>query len=180
MTNIIAPCPECQSLNKLAVDHQEHDSWCWAAVAQGIDHFYRPASTLTQCQVASKQQGAGNCCADPTTDTCDRRWFLEKALCTVRCLDQGPVPGTLTFPDLKVRIQQADPKPVCARIGWKGLGGHFVVIKGFLEEQQMLLIADPSDGECLVSFHDFTNAYHAFGAWTDHYFTDKVNHGNCL
>lgn len=192
-TNIIAPCPQCASLDNLVVETQEQDLWCWAAVAQAIDHFHHSDSVLTQCQIASRQQGAGACCIDPLADTCNRRWFLEKALCTVGCLDQGPipVPSTFSFSNLKALIQpQNNPpgpnappaslKPVGARIEWLGLGGHFVVIKGFLEEKQMLLIADPIFGERLVSFDEFRSTYLLFGIWTHYYLTDEVNHENCI
>jgi hypothetical protein len=171
-------CPECSTLN-VVVQDQEQTQWCWAAVAQAIDQFYHPGSTLTQCQIATKQLSA-NCCDTPLPNGCNRPSLLEKALCVVKCFDQGPTHPTLPFNDLRNRIKANDPKPICARIGYEDLGGHFVVIKGVLERAQMLLIADPSDGERLVPFSEFLENYQGFGAWSDYYLTDKVNHGNCI
>jgi hypothetical protein len=165
------------TLDKLTVEPQKRDNWCWAAVTTGIDHFYNGAAPSTQCSVAAAQQGAGDCCKDPSTSNCDRPWFLEKALFTVNHLDGGPIKGQLKFSDIAARLTIEDPKPVCARIGWEGDGGHFVAIKGFQDgTQQMLLIADPSDGDCLVLYQDFVESYHGFGSWTHYYLTDKANH----
>lgn len=174
-------CPSCTTLAALNVPCQKYAHWCWAAVAVAIDHLLH-RSTLTQCQVASRQQGAGDCCQNPCGGDCNRPWFLERALCTVNCLAQGPVPvpPTFSFSNLKALMQSAGPNPVCARIGWKGLGGHFVVIKGVQEMSQSLLIADPFEGEHLVPFKEFKDCYLSHGPWTDYYLTDKVNHGNCI
>jgi len=182
----LALCPSCTILTKLTVECQKHAFWCWASVTAAIYCFHNPGSTaLTQCQVASKQMGAGDCCAKPCGEDCNRRWYLERALCKVNCLDQGPVPvpPTFSFSDLKALFQSAasvPPRPVCARLGWKGFGGHFVVIKGFQEASKSLLIADPFEGEHLVPFQEFKDCYSSFGHWTDYYLTDKVNHGNCI
>ncbi len=35
----------------LRMQYQESSEWCWIAVATSINHFYTPASTLTQCAV---------------------------------------------------------------------------------------------------------------------------------
>lgn len=172
-------CPGCTILIKLTVPCQKYAFWCWAAVAWAIDRFYRKDSTLTQCLIASRQNGAGDCCQNPCSQGCSQRLDLDKVLCTVQCLDQGPVKGTLPFNDLMNRIQAEDPKPVCARVLWTGGGGHFVVIKGFQKTSNKLLIADPLEGEHLVSYDEFKDNYHGFGGWTHYYLTDRMNHGNC-
>ena len=33
------------------IQYQETSQWCWIAVATSINHFYNPASTLTQCSL---------------------------------------------------------------------------------------------------------------------------------
>lgn len=174
-------CPGCTILVKLTVPCQKYLLWCWAAVAVAIDHFYRQDSDLTQCQVASMQNGAGDCCQKPCGKDCNRRLDLENVLCTVNCLDQGPVPvpATFSFSNLKALMQPPDPKPVCARIQYKGRGGHFVVIKGFQDASESLLIADPEGEETLVPFNVFKGTPFSFACWTHYYLTDKVNHGNC-
>jgi hypothetical protein len=165
-------CPGCTILNKLTVPCQKHLFWCWAAVAVAIDRFYRDdASTLCQCQVASMQKNAGDCCKKPCD--CNQPWSLKEALYSVKRLDQGPVLGTLSFEDLMARITAADPKPVCARVIRVG-SPHFVVIKGFKETPQSLVIADPFEGESLVSYNEFT------AVWIQYYLTDRKNHGNCI
>jgi papain like cysteine protease AvrRpt2 len=167
-----------EELISVVVKHQKQDNWCWAAVAEAVDHYYKPGAASTQCSIAAAQDGAGNCCVDGSTDTCDRPWFLEKALFTVNRLEEGPIAGTLDFEDIKSRFSaKSKTKPICARIGWKGSGGHFVAIKGLQDgATPMLWIADPIDGDCLVPYDIFVHSYHGFGSWTDHYLTDEVNH----
>jgi hypothetical protein len=176
-------CPGCTILTALTVPCQKHTYWCWAAVTAAIYQLHN-GSAIMQCEVASKQKGAGDCCKKPCGDHCNRRWFLERALCTVNCLDTGPisVSPTFSFSNLKVLFQssaEGSPRPVCARLGWEGGGGHFVVIKGFQDASESLVIADPLDGEHLVPFNEFKDGCYKFGPWTDYYLTDKVNHDNC-
>jgi papain like cysteine protease AvrRpt2 len=173
-------------LIELNVPCQKYRFWCWAAVAAAIFQLHNPDSiALTQCQVASRQQGAGDCCNNPCGKDCNRRLPLQKALCSVHCLDQGPVlvPATFSFSDLKALLQPAapaKPRPVCARIQWDDGGGHFVVIKGLQETSQSVLYADPFDGEHLMTFNDFKGGgLFSLRTWTHYYLTDKVNHGNC-
>jgi hypothetical protein len=35
----------------LRMQYQESNEWCWIASATSINHFYNPASTVTQCQI---------------------------------------------------------------------------------------------------------------------------------
>jgi papain like cysteine protease AvrRpt2 len=35
----------------LRMQYQESSEWCWIAVATSINHFYNPASSVTQCQI---------------------------------------------------------------------------------------------------------------------------------
>jgi hypothetical protein len=177
----LPPCPGCTILAKLTVPRQKYALWCWAAVAVAIDHFFREGSPLTQCQVASRQKNAGDCCLNPCSDNCSGRLDLEKVLCTVNCLAQGPVPvpPTFSFSNLKALMESVSPNPVCARIQYKGRGGHFVVIKGFQDASESLIIADPEGDETLAPFKEFKGTPISYSFWTHYYLTDKVNHGNC-
>lgn len=169
-------------LEELVIDKQEQDEWCWSAVATGIDYFYDQNSPWTQCRVAAAQKGAGKCCNSPKSSTCDRPWFLERALCTVHRLGNGPVPGQLSFEQLTALIQAEDPHPVCAQFSWEGEGSHFVAIKGLDVSNRMLVIADPMDGaEHTVAYDELIRkGYGGFGPWTAYFITDKVNHGGCI
>jgi hypothetical protein len=37
----------------LKMQYQETSEWCWIAVATSINHFYYPASSVTQCELAT-------------------------------------------------------------------------------------------------------------------------------
>ena len=56
---------------RLEMQYQLMSNWCWIAVATSISHFYNPASTWTQCSLATAQLQAsaslhmqGQCCPD--------------------------------------------------------------------------------------------------------------------
>jgi hypothetical protein len=59
---------------------------------------------------------------------------------------------------------------LCARIGWKGGGGHFVAIEGYNYDLKMVAIEDPWYGPSDVTLDTFKNTYKGSGSWTDKYF----------
>src|SRR5690606_26882557 len=65
--------------------------------------------------------------------------------------------------------------PICVRIGWKGGGGHFVVIHGIssVSKDYYLHIADPFFGSSIQSLSHFASNYRNNGQWTHTYFTKK-------
>jgi ABC-type bacteriocin/lantibiotic exporter with double-glycine peptidase domain len=152
-----------KNLDNLRFQQQEHNEWCWAAVAAMVAHFYDTTSTVTQCGVAAIT--THNCCAQPLPVGCNVPVDLDSALTFVDRF-HAPVLGPLT-PGQLIRKTDAE-KPVCARIGWAGGGGHFVVIKGYdnRDPQTLFLsISDPQRGEYNIPFETFRDR------WTNSYYT---------
>jgi hypothetical protein len=150
----------------VAVDHQEQDNWCWAAVAAGVSRFF--SQPITQCQVASHTLGDA-CCNNP--HPCDQPWQLDAALDAVghyrtwaqRTLSLGQIAGEID-----------DGRPLGARIQWYEGGGHFVVIDGYDAEANVIVVRDPGDGgKHIMDIDEFTTAYRdGAGRWTHTYWVE--------
>ncbi|HKO97682.1 MAG TPA: papain-like cysteine protease family protein [Pyrinomonadaceae bacterium] len=150
------------------MEMQTENNWCWAATATSVSHFYWSISTWTQCLVASNELGL-TCCDDPVPGACDVPWWLSKALELTKNLVL--VTGPATFQSVRDEIDAG--RPVGARIGWSGGGGHFMVIYGYsiVGNVNYFDIDDPIYGKSHLSVADFSNSYQITGTWTDTYFT---------
>lgn len=158
---------------KFPLQKQIKDKWCWAAVTRSVDRYFNPKSTLDQCTVAQLVLGR-SCC--PDADDCNQVEFLEKALSRLDRIDGVPVRFGLSFADICESIDNR--MPICARIGWNGGGGHFVLICGYRKTssgRQLLEIADPLFPSSLVPYEDFISGYQNMeqprggGKWTHTY-----------
>ena len=97
-------------LAQFGVAFQEQDNWCWAAVSTSVSHFFDPASTWTQCSLASNQLNL-ECCVDASP--CNETWTLDEPLQVVGCLESYAV-GTTSFDDVRDRIEAGSP--VCCTL----------------------------------------------------------------
>ena len=60
-------------------------------------------------------------------------------------------------------------RPLCARIGWSGGGGHFVALDGYNQDFDMIAVDDPIYGASDVNLNVFQTAYQGSGTWTHTY-----------
>src|SRR6476659_703542 len=150
---------------------QTQSNWCWAATSTSVSHYYWFLSTWTQCGVANAELGRGDCCASPAPSPCNVPWYLDRALTrTNNCVS---ITGTVAFATVQAEIDAG--RPVGARIGWSGGGGHFVCIYGYSTflGLQYFDIDDPIYGKSHLSVPDFSNNYQGSGSWTHTYFTKR-------
>jgi len=155
---------------KFVMQTQEQQQWCWAAVAVSIGNFYG-GHQWNQCSLVNSVLGCNNCCTDPCPGCCNIPWRLERALITVGHLS-AVESGAKSY--LITRAEIDSERPLCARIGWDGGGGHFVIIMGYLEGNdgdEFLHIWDPKSGKSIVTMDEFTRRYKGTGSWTHSYFT---------
>jgi hypothetical protein len=157
---------------RVAIPRQDAANWCWAAVGLGIHQFYwAPAAFSTQCQVASRVIGNGNCCADPRP--CDVMQQLERALGATRTLGAQPILGPVR-PDFL--MQQIDSgRPLCAHITWP-FGGpqHFITIAGYsLTPELLVAIQDPLRPARMYRYSDLLTNYERGGQWDFTYVTAR-------
>ena len=106
---------------------QTQSNWCWAATSTSVSHFYWFWSTWAQCRVANGELGHSDCCNSPVPSACNMPWYLDKAL--TRTNNFVSITGQVSFQQVRDEINAG--RPVGARIGWNGGGGHFMVIYGY-------------------------------------------------
>lgn len=150
---------------------QTQSNWCWAATSTSVSHFYWWASPWTQCKVAGAELNLTTCCQSPVPSACNVPWYLDKALTRTQNF-VSIASGTVSFDQVKAEIDAG--RPVGARIGWSGGGGHFVAIYGYTQILGVLDffdIDDPIYGKSHLSVSDFTSNYQGSGSWTHTYFT---------
>ena len=148
---------------------QTQSNWCWAATATSVSHFYWLWSTWSQCRVANGELGCTDCRNSTVPSACNVPWYLDKALtCTSNFVSMM---GQASFQQVRDEID--DGRPVGARIGWSGGGGHFMVIYGysFVAGVEYFDIDDPIYGNSHLTVANFANNYQGSGTWTDTYFT---------
>src|SRR5438105_1231176 len=108
------------------IEKQTKDMWCWAAVSVSVNRYFSPKSKWTQCRVAREVTHNQNCCGDK--EACNLAEKLEDGLKAVEHWKET-LDGVLTFEQIQSEIDAS--RPVCARIGWRHGGGHFVIISGY-------------------------------------------------
>jgi hypothetical protein len=149
---------------------QTQSNWCWAATSTSVSHFYWFWSTWTQCRVANGELAHSDCCDSPVPSACNVPWYLDKAL--TRTHNFVSIIGQqASFRQVREEIDAG--RLVCARIGWNGGGGHFMVIYGYSRflGMEYFDIDDPIYGKSHLAVSDFANNYQGSGTWTHTYFT---------
>jgi hypothetical protein len=155
----------------LVVQRQLQDNWCWAACAATVSTFFDAATQWTQCIVVNGELQECTCCDDGDTSACDRPWYLDRALKRTRNL-AAPTKGRLKWRDVCAEIDAG--RPVGARVGWSGGGGHFVLLTGCTDAggKRLVSVEDPWSGRSTIAFDDFADRYKGTGRWTHSYLTE--------
>jgi hypothetical protein len=155
----------------IEVQSQLQSQWCWAACSTSISHLYDTGSRWTQCKVVNAELAQTGCCRDGSTGQCNQPWYLDRALTRTGNL-AGRSPGLASVS--KLRSQLGAGRPVGARVGWAGGGGHFVKISGCLDDATGILeVRDPIYGTSEISVAAFAASYQGSGSWTHTYFTER-------
>ena len=152
------------------VPKQEETLWCWCATTVGVEHFYNPASTLTQCQAANHILGRADACILPRIGGLNRTFALSAALGAYGRLRGAKIAGVLTA--VQVQAEIASGVPACSRVGWSGGGGHFTAINGFLPAAvPRVAISDPDTGQTDIDYSLYCTSYQGTGTWSHSYLT---------
>ena len=121
--------------------------------------------------VAGAELNRNDCCDSPVPGPCNVPWFLDRAL--TRTNNFVSITGPVAFASIRAEIDSG--RPVGARVGWSGGGGHFMCIYGYSTflGLQYFDIDDPIYGKSHLSTSDFSNNYQGSGTWTHTYFTKR-------
>lgn len=165
--------PGSDSISKFVIQLQKQDLWCWAAVTASVVAFYN-GSKEAQCAIAAAVLPAPNDCCKDDLASCNKEWNLDQPLRKYGVYKYRRN-SSIGFEDLQAEIKEG--RPLCCRIGWKGKGGHFVVVGGWsvdqTSEQRYIDVYDPALGVYTSTTYDnFCTAYVSEGdQWTHSYFT---------
>jgi len=150
------------------LEEQTQDFWCWAAVASSVRAFFRPASRLSQSDVATEtlnqHEAPGHRC-DMNPAPCNIPYYLDKALETIGHLN-AIYPAPLSWNDVDYLIR--NNRPICAYLE-TSTSGHYVVISDCARYSggvETLFICDPDDdtfGPVEVLYDAFLFDYQAAG-----------------
>lgn len=152
---------------------QTESNWCWAATSCSVSMFYWTGSTWTQCKVACEELGRTDCCLSPVPSACNVPWYLDRAL--TRTNNFVSITGPISYANVKAEIDAG--RPVGARVGWSGGGGHFMVIYGYSTagNAQYFNIDDPIYGKSTPTVANFSSSYQGSGTWTHSYYTKSYS-----
>lgn len=162
--------PEWERL-EFAMQSQAQTQWCWAAVSVSVADFYEGTGNWTQCRMVNEELEQESCCEDGESEACNQPWFLDRALERAGAfagMEEVPSEGIEPIPG-----EIGAGRAFCARIGWSGGGGHFVVIDGYTLDNANLAIEDPIFGASDLPAATFRSAYQGTGSWTDSYLTQS-------
>jgi papain like cysteine protease AvrRpt2 len=121
---------------------QETNVWCWDASSLMVIKYFRPATTLTECQIATQATpSVGNCCTTPFPAACVHPGW---EMLSKNGFSSASTSTALSWADLKTQIS-TQKKPVLFAWGWNGGGGHMLVATGWftLAGQQYVRVNNP-------------------------------------
>jgi hypothetical protein len=151
---------------------QVQSNWCWSATTASVNRYYNPYSTWTQCSLANAHLGQTTCCANGSSPQCNVPSVLSDVL---------TLAGNLrSFEGQSAALSKLQPeidagRPVAARIGWSGGGGHFVVLEGYRAGiTSMVAVEDPIFGSSDITYDTFRTNYQGSGSWTHTYYTKSA------
>jgi hypothetical protein len=152
-------------MSDLMIEPQEKSEWCWAAVAVSVEKYFNPASTLKQCDIATRFFQR-DCCNKGLLDH-DEPVEVKDVLETINRL-RTSLDGPLTFDALRKEIDTG--RPVCACIVWRSGGGHAVLVTGYsilASGARHVHVEDPLNPSVDIDFEEFVSAYHGDGEWVE-------------
>lgn len=145
-------------------------NWCWAATSNSVSHYYWFLSAWTQCTIVNAELNRTDACTSPIPSGANVPWYLDRALSRTNNF-VSITGGQASFALIRSEIDAG--RPVGARIGWNGGGGHFMVIYGYSTwfGVEYLDIDDPIYGKSHLTLNDFATDYQGSGTWTHYYLT---------
>lgn len=154
------------------IQSQQQINWCWAAVTTSICLYYNRSSSVSQCSMANSQLGQTTCCADGSTDACNRGFNTPDALQSNSNLRES---ASGMASRQRVIDEVVSGTPPCMRIQWPDQSTHAVVIQGFfilLGGDFLVHVEDPFYGH--QEYFPENELYHSYGRWIATFFTKSA------
>jgi hypothetical protein len=159
---------------------QEETNWCWSAVTQAVlrfvhtrqveqhaiatAHVRTTGKTYSCDQPKRRKQTPGKRCGDANCGgACNDAHFLRLVLREQGCFAATLTQGAPTFAQIQAEIDNQRPLP--CRIQWRPLGGHFVLVTGWLigaDGVERVRVLDPAANEGSAAIVERTLSHQAF------------------
>jgi len=143
--------------------HQQQTNWCWAGCAEMLFHFNNWNTNVKQCDMATAQFG-GNCCATPSSSTCNNGNWPENTY-NHYGFHYTKVNAALTQTQVDAEINAT--RPVEVYYAWNGGGAHVALIRGYYPNGDVE-VNDPWYGQSRRTYASVLTAY-GLGHWTMSY-----------
>lgn len=162
----------------IAVEPQLRSRWCWAAIASAVAAYYKTMS-IGQHQIADSLIAGPGLKNGPYTneDLFEKNvnFKLDVALKYVQCFSHWTI-GKPVFERIQFEINQG--RPLGVRLEWFKGGAHYILVNGYNDQEESIMIEDPLHGPGILRFDRFPENYRESGAvWTETFFTNKLpNH----
>jgi hypothetical protein len=158
-------------LLNIAIEHQQHDQWCWAAVTQAVCRAFGDA-TATQASIVCQVLANPLCGSMPTPASCNVQFPVDVSLDQYNHLDDRP--GLLSFAQVQQQIDLRQ-RPIAILVQFAVTGGvinHACLIKGWemVGGVPHLTLLDPSPvsgTESHVAYDDLLSGLALGGRWMD-------------
>jgi hypothetical protein len=152
------------------VEDQLLENWCWAAISSALGRYYG-TSDESQATIATqvlKRNCVGFALDDEIRRNADTTSRLDTAMRFAGCYSHWS-PGKPLFDRVRFEINLG--RPFGARIGWHAGAAHYVLIHGYRDDGERLLVADPLHGSGEYPLGEFPARYRQGGAWTETFWT---------
>ena len=164
------------SLLPFAMEPQQQNNWCWAAVAVSVNNFLDPRTppTWSQGRLAADLLKNPSCSLTPPATACNVPEDLQGALgITGNLRRNGYMTEThLAFDSICNWVNSH--LPVGARIKWRGPGAHFIALDGYRvtsSGRRMVHVQDPdaTTSPGFIDYEELVENYRNDGSWVDTY-----------
>jgi hypothetical protein len=147
---------------------QTTDQWCWAASGEMIMTFL--GASVSQCEQANQKFDLTSCCITPTPTECVRpAWpdFAAWGFSFKKTSAGEPV----SWECLRAEIEAG--RPIAFSWGWPDNTGHMMVVAGFNDNGQQVLVYDPGPvgkgSSRWISYAEFVERPGHHVHWHDYY-----------
>jgi hypothetical protein len=159
----------------IAVEEQVRSRWCWAAIASAVATYYQ-TMCIDQLQIVdgllSDFEVVDGLYSEKDLLERNINFKLDVALKYVNCFSHWTI-GKPIFERVQFEINQG--RPLGVRLEWFKGGAHYILVKGYNEQDGSIMIEDSLHGPSVQVYDQFPDNYRESGAvWTETFWTNKI------
>lgn len=142
---------------------QEQREWCWAACIQMVTKFVDAATTVTQCELASNAFGVAGCCTSPSSSICNKPLPVPSVVAEWNRYNFQCIFNNYAIDFATIVSEINSNRPIEAGLKWQGPGGHAILIIGYDQNQNKVVICNSQKNNEYRGYVDYSELLSAFG-----------------